>query len=123
MKTGLIERENWKEFLKDFNQRNAQRATRMEILGSDIGAEKEEETLPLTGISLEEKGSDAPRVEIMLGGETAKKERHLGHTVTRVRSIMSKPGLDLREEALLIEDEKGTKVILSFEMLPALEPA
>lgn len=123
MKTGLIERENWKEFLKDFNQRNALRATRLEILGSDIGAETVEETLPLTGITLEEKGSDAPKVEIMLGGETATEERHLSHTVTRVRSIMSKAGVDLREEALLIEDEKGTKVILSFEMLSALEPA
>jgi hypothetical protein len=32
-------------------------------------------------------------------------------------------GADRREEALLIEDEEGTKTILRFETLPELEPA
>jgi hypothetical protein len=36
---------------------------------------------------------------------------------------MRKIGDDLREEALLIEDEEGTKTILHFETLPELEPA
>jgi hypothetical protein len=36
---------------------------------------------------------------------------------------MAKIGVDLREEALLIEDEEGTKTILLFQTLPELEPA
>jgi hypothetical protein len=119
----VIERDNWDSFIKDFNRRNELRATRLEVLGAEIGAQEEEQQLPLTGISLETKGADAPRIEISLGGETAKEERQLTHMVTRVRSIITKMGADLREEALLIEDEAGTKTILLFETLPELKPA
>ena len=119
----VIEREEWVNFIKEFNRRNALRATRLEVVGGEIGAQEEEELLPLTGISLETKGADAPRIEISLGGETAKEERHLTHMIVRVRSIMAKIGVDLREEALLIEDQEGTKTILLFPTLPELEPA
>lgn len=119
----VIERKQWESFVKEFNRRNGMRATRVEVVGSDIGAQEEEHLLPFTGISLEEKGQDAPRIEISLGGETSKDERHLTHMVSRVRSIMRKMGTDLREEALLLEDEEGTKTILHFEELPELEPA
>jgi hypothetical protein len=34
---------------------------------------------------------------------------------------MRKMGSDLREEALLLEDEEGTKTILHFEALPELD--
>ena len=116
----VVERGEWEGFVKEFNHRNEMRATRLEIVGANIGAQEEEQLLPFTGISLETKGSDAPRVEISLGGETAKEERQLTHTIPRVRNIMTKMGADLREEALLIEDEEGTKTILRFEPLPEL---
>jgi phenylalanyl-tRNA synthetase alpha subunit len=119
----VIEREEWDGFIKDFNHRNEMRATSLEILGREIGAQEEEQSLPFTGISLETKGTDAPRVEITLGGETAKEERQLTHTISRVRNIMTKMGADLREEALLIEDEEGNKTILSFKPLPEIEAA
>src|SRR5882672_1034881 len=119
----VIEPEQWDNFISEFNRRNELRATRLEILGAEIGAQEEEGLLPFTGISLETKGADAPRIEVSLGGETAKEERHLTHMIPRVRSIMTKMGADLREEALLIEDGEGTKTILLFETLPELEPA
>ena len=119
----VIEREQWDSFIKEFNRRNELRATRLEVVGAEIGAQEEEELLPMVGISLETKGADAPRIEITLGGETAKEERHLTHMIPRARSIMTKMGTDLREEAVLIEDEEGNKTILHFEALPELEPA
>jgi hypothetical protein len=119
----VIEREEWESFVKDFNHRNELRATRIEVMSAELGDQEEEELLPFTGLSLEEKGDDAPRIEISLGGETAKEERHLTHMISRVKSIMRKTGVDLREEALMIEDEDGTKTILHFETLPELEPA
>ena len=119
----VIERKQWESFVREFNRRNGMRATRVEVVGGDIGAQEEENLLPFTGISLEEKGQDAPRIEISLGGETSKDERHLTHMVSRVRSIMRKIGTDLREEALLLEDEEGTKTILHFEALPELAAA
>jgi hypothetical protein len=119
----VIKREEWNSYIKEFNDRNSLRATRVEVLSAELGDQEEEDLLPLLGISLEEKGKDAPAIEISLGGETTKEERHLTHSVSRVRNIMRKIGLDLREEALLIEDEDGTKTILHFETLPELEPA
>jgi|SRR5437867_2645081 hypothetical protein len=119
----VIEREQWNSFVKEFNHRNELRATSLEVLGRELGLQEEEKLLPLTGISVEMKGADAPRVEITLGGETSKEERHLTHTIPGVRSIMRKIGDDLREEALLIEDEDGMKTLLRFEPLPELEPA
>lgn len=120
----VIEREQWAAYLKDFSRRNQLRATRVEVLGDgDIGAQEEGVWLPLTGASAEMEGKDAPRVEIMLGGETEKEERHLTRIIRRVRSIMRKTGTDGREEALLIEDEDGTRTLLRFEALPELGPA
>jgi hypothetical protein len=119
----IIKREEWDGFIKQFNRLNAMRATRVEVLGGELGAQEEERLLPLTGLSLEEKGEDAPRIEITLGGETTKDERHLTHMITGVKNIMRKIGPDLREEALLIEDKEGTKTIIQFEPLPELEPA
>ncbi len=108
----VIERKEWDTFIKEFNHRNKLRSTRLEVV-----------LLPLGGISLESKGADAARIEVSLGGETAKEQRHLTHVIGRVKNIMTKMGADLREEALLIEDEDGTKTILHFETLPELEPA
>jgi hypothetical protein len=119
----VIERQEWDDFVKEFNRRNELRATRIEVVSAELGAQEEEELLPFTGLSLEEKGQDAPKIEISLGGESAKEERHLTHMISRVRSIMRKIGVDLREDALMIEDENGTKTILHFETLPELEPA
>jgi hypothetical protein len=117
----VIEREEWESFIKEFNRRNELRATRIEVMSAELGDQEEEGLLPFTGLSLEKKGEDAPRIEISLGGETAKEERHLTHMISRVKSIMRKIGVDLREEALMIEDEEGTKTILHFQTLPELE--
>jgi hypothetical protein len=119
----VIKREEWNSYVKEFNERNGSRATRVEVLSAELGDQEEEELLPLLGISLEEKGEDAPSIEISLGGETAKEDRQLTHMINHVRNIMRKIGVDLREEALLIEDEEGTKTILHFATLPELEPA
>ena len=119
----VVDRNQWDKFIKEFNHRNEMRPTRLEVVGGEIGAQEEEELLPLTGISLETKGADAPVIEVSLGGETAKEQRHLTHVIGRVRNIMTKMGDDLREEALLIEGDDGTRTILRFETLPELEPA
>jgi hypothetical protein len=78
----VIKREGWNSYVKEFNERNSLRATRVEILNAELGDQEEETLLPLLGISLEEKGKDAPSIEISLGGETAKEERHLTHILT-----------------------------------------
>jgi hypothetical protein len=40
---GEIERNRWKTFLDEFSKRNRQRPTRLEIIGTEVGAQEEEE--------------------------------------------------------------------------------
>ncbi len=119
---GFVEREQWKTFLDEFSRRNQLRATRLEVIGLEIGAQEEEQLLPFSGISLETKGNAADSVEIILGGETAAEERHLTHTVRNVEKIAPLIGTTSGlEEGLGIEDKEGNKTILRFETLPELE--
>ncbi len=59
-----------------------------------VAAEGEERNPPLNGIGVEEAGANAPRIEIMFGGES--------------------PG-DEGDEAPEIEDAGRVKTMLSFE--------
>lgn len=116
---GFIEREQWKNFLDEFSKRNQMRATRLEIVG-DIGAQEEEEHVPLIGVSLETKGPDAGSVDIILGGETAADPRHLAHRVRHVQQIAPLIGPTGLEQGLGIEDSEGVKTLLIFETLPEI---
>jgi Family of unknown function (DUF5335) len=117
--TGEVERGQWAAFFDEFSKRNRSRATRLETF-SDLGAQEEERNLPLNGISVEETGTDAPRIEIMLGGERPKDERHLTHTIARAVHVIPKTDSNGRDEALEIEDADGVKTLLRFESLPEL---
>ena len=113
---GFIERTRWKDFLEEFSKRNQLRSTRLEVVG-EIGAQEEEQYLPLVGVSFEPKGSAAGSVEVMLGGETAKDERHIEHLITKVQRIAPLIGPDGLEEGLGFEDHEGLKTLLTFEKL------
>ena len=116
---GEIERGEWVSFFGDFSKRNQSRATRLETF-SDLGAQEEEQNLPLNGVSVEETGADAPRIEIMLGGVSPSDERHLTHTIERAARVITKTSADGQDEALEIEDADGIKTLLRFESLPKL---
>ena len=116
---GEIERGEWVSFFGDFSKRNQSRATRLETFG-DLGAQEEEQNLPLNGVSVEETGADAPRIEIMLGGVSPSDERHLTHTIERAARVITKTSADGQDEALEIEDADGIKTLLRFESLPKL---
>jgi hypothetical protein len=114
-----IKRENWAEYFKGFSKRNEARSTKLEVFG-EIGAQPEERQMPLAGVSVEDSGKDAPRIEIMLGGGGAD-PRHLTHTITRVNRVTRKLGAGGRDEALEFEDAGGAKTVLQFEALTELK--
>jgi hypothetical protein len=116
--SGEIKPDQWESFFREFSKRNQSRATRMETFG-DLGAQEEEQDLPLNGVSVDERGTDAPRIEIMLGGGPSD-ERHLTHTITRAARVFAKTSADGHDEAIEIEDADGTKTLLQFESLPKL---
>ena len=109
-----IEREAWTRYLNEFNQRNKSRPTWLQVFG-EAGAQSEEQGLPLLGICLEEKGADAPRVQIMLGGQDATESRHLTHMVTGVESLIPQVGVDGRDEAFEFVDKHGEASLLIFK--------
>jgi len=113
---GFIDRNQWKTFLDEFSKRNELRPTRLEVFG-EIGAQEEEEFLPLLGVSLETKGNAAGSVEVILGGETAKEPRHLTHTISNVERIAPLVGTTTLEDGLGFEDKDGGKTLLRFETL------
>jgi hypothetical protein len=117
---GEIERSQWKTFLDEFSKRNQMRPTRLEIIGGDVGAQEEENLLPLVGVSFEAKGSARGSVEIILGGETAADPRHVTHTVPDVERIVPIVGISALEDGLGIEDKEGAKTLLRFETLPEI---
>lgn len=92
-------------------RRNQSRPTRLEVFG-EAGAQQEEQGMPFTGISIEQKDGN-PRVEIMLGDMLG--ARHLTHVVSNVHQITPKLGLDGRDEALEIVGAEGETSLLRFE--------
>ena len=113
-----IEQARWETFLTEFNEQNRSRPTRLGVIRMVDGVEEDfwiEDGLPLAGVGVElEGGDDAPRVQIMLGGETAD-ARNLTHTVRRVRRL--RLGLPLRgmQDGLEVETEDGARTLLRFE--------
>ncbi len=116
---GFIEQDQWKTFLDEFSKRNQLRATRLEVIG-EIGAQEEEEYLPLIGVSLERKGTAAGSVEVILGGESPADDRHVEHMISNVQKIAPLIGVSGFEDGLGFEDEEGGKTLLLFEKLPEL---
>ena len=114
-----VKRENWTEYFKEFSKRNQGRPTKLEVLG-ELGVQPEEQHLPFAGISVEDSGKDAPRIEIMLGGAAAD-PRHLTHTITRVSHVIQKLGAAGSDDAIEFEDAGGCKTILQFEVLAELK--
>src|SRR5262245_19886249 len=100
--SGEIKRGQWTAFFDKFSKRNVSRATRLETFG-ELGAQEEEQNLPLNGVSVDETGTDAPRIEIMLGAVSSSDERHLTHTIARATRVIVKASADGRDEALEIE--------------------
>jgi len=118
---GFIEQKRWKSFLDDFTKRNQFRATRLEVLGDEIGAQREEDFLPLVGVSFESKGTEAGGVVVILGGETAKDRRQVERHIENVQRITPLIGeISGLEEGLGFEDGEGAKTLLILEQLPEI---
>ena len=115
---GFIEQGKWKTFLDDFTKRNQFRATRLETI-SELGAQEEEQYLPLVGVSYEAKGSDAGDVVIILGGESVEDRTHFEHLIPEVERIAPLVG-ETGEEGVGFEDREGAKTLLVFEKLPEI---
>ena len=108
-----IESTSWANYLAEFNKRNNFRPTWLQVFG-EAGAQSEEQGLQLTGISLENKGADAPRVQIMLSGFNAARRNHLTHAISNLRRMTIQVGSDGRDQAIEFVDKNGETSLLMF---------
>ncbi len=109
-----IKREAWVPYLTKFSERNKSRPTWLQVFG-DAGAQSEEQGLPLVGISIEDRGADAPRVQIMLGGHDAIESRHLTRMISNVERVTLQVGKDGRDDAIEFVDKQGEASLLIFQ--------
>ena len=109
-----LEREAWAGYLSKFSKRNESRPTWLQVFG-EAGAQSEEQGLPLAGISFEDKGVDAPRVQIMLGGQDAVESRHLTHMISNLERVTPQVGTDGRDDAIEFVDRQGEASLLIFK--------
>lgn len=109
-----IEVRNWANYFKSFSTKNFKRRVKLEIFG-ELGALEQVRKLPLAGIYVELTGKNAPRVEILLGGISAKEIDYLTHTISNVKTIMTLSDSENLDNAIEFESADGTKTLMSFE--------
>ena len=67
--TQMIDKGDWAAFAEDFSKQHAGENATLEMVGNDVGDQYAAENLPFVGMSLEQKGSDAGSLVLMLGTE------------------------------------------------------
>ena len=116
MPTQEIPRDEWTTFLDTFSRQHEGWLSTLEILGTDIGAQREVLNLPLEGISASRE-SVPETIAISLGNDV---KDHVTHTIsgpTRVWLDQTSAGANA---ALEIESADEVKTLLRFRSaLPA----
>jgi len=111
--TDGIDRSAWVSYLTQFTKRNLSRPTQLEVFGEN-GAQKEEQGLLFSGISVDESGGK-PNIELMFDNREPGPSSHLTHLIMDVREVTPKRAFDGRDEALAIVDANGETSLLRFE--------
>lgn len=101
-----LTREQWPFYLNSFYLHNQGRPTELKLFNY-LPVERQ---LPLYGLCLEETGTNAPKLEILLGGLTGETE-HIAHTISAVKSIAPLNEAQ-RYQGLEIVDENGVRTEL-----------
>ena len=84
MKTKLITQSNWPTFFDRFSQRYEGCLVTLEILSAEIGAQVEQQDLPLAGITDEWDEIKGNSIMIMLGTRIG---NHVTHNINRPREV------------------------------------
>lgn len=111
MATYEIPKERWQDFLCSVGNRRAQQPVSIQVTGENVGSQTLCEHLPLVGLSLEEKGSQAAGIEVTLEAD----EGAFTHLVAEPTSIFVQEDAAGRVHALDIEDTAQVKTVIFFE--------
>jgi len=122
MKTQEIPRKEWPAFFDGFTRRYEGWLADLEVFGTEIGSQTEEEGLPLEGITAELGNGKPDKIEIMFGAEP---DDHITHVITAPSQVSVEKTDEGADAALAIKAPDGTTTLLHFraEMLPELVEA
>jgi hypothetical protein len=116
MGTQEIPRDEWKTFFDSFSRQHEGWLATLEVLGSEIGAQREARDLPLEGISAISKDA-AETIAISLGRTP---EDHITHTITEATRVWLEQTPQGANAVLEIESADDGKTLLRFRSaLPA----
>jgi len=110
MQTREIPRDEWVAFFDSFSRQHEGWLVRLEVFGSDIGAQVEAEEMPLQGIAADLKDGEET-ISIIIGEAP---EQHVAHSIaapTHVRLEETEQGA---QEVLQIESADGSTTLLRF---------
>src|SRR3954466_10588907 len=78
MATHEIPRAEWADFFERFSDEQQGSLVTVDVVGEETGARVQARDLPLVGIELEQKGSEANSIQILLGVQP---EDHVRHSI------------------------------------------
>jgi hypothetical protein len=105
-----IPRETWAVYFDNLNKRALNEPVRIQVENRDIGDQELTRRLPLVGIDLETKGSEAGDIEVTVGDE----RRELLHHIDNAVRVYLKVDDDGNIDCLEIEDGDNGKTLLFF---------
>jgi hypothetical protein len=109
VQTTEIPRDAWNQFFARFSEAHETEFVAVEVLGSEIGAQVEGQSLLLGGISAADADADALALTLdSVNGE------HLTHMVNKPTHVWVQRGPDNTDEALEIESADGTRTLVRF---------
>ncbi|HEX5748381.1 MAG TPA: DUF5335 domain-containing protein [Archangium sp.] len=106
-----IPRETWAVYFDNLNKRALSEPVRIEVENRDIGDQELTRRLPLRGIDLETKGSEAGNIEVTVGDE----RRELTHQIDNAVRVYLEVDDDGNIDCLEIEDGDNGKTLVFFE--------
>ncbi|MNR92048.1 hypothetical protein D3C72_230680 [compost metagenome] len=123
MATREIPREDWERYLGVLSRQKADQPVRVRVEDTEVGDQVLADCMPMVGISLEKKGSDADAIELTLayaGGES-----NLTHEIACPEKLYVKEDAAGEPQVLDIEDRAQVKTLIFFDAwseLPAPSP-
>lgn len=112
-----IPREKWVGFFDEFSKQRKGWVVTVEVLGADLGDQEEANGLPLVGISADVRDREN-RITIMVGDRP---DAHLTRIINNPKRVWVKMPEEAAHEALEVEDEDGTRTLVSFRHILAEE--
>jgi hypothetical protein len=113
MQTRDIPREQWLRFFDDFSKNHEGWVVTLEVVGIDIGDQREASGLPLVGISADLKAHEN-RIEIIVGGRP---DVDVTRFINKPKRVWVKePGIP-GDEAIEVESEDGIMTLLNFHRI------